>query len=103
VLVSAPQLAFPRLIEVDLKPREAAVRTILRGHGTLRIAVAPSAEVVLDGRALGVTPLEPLDLPEGTHSVTLKNNDLGVTSKRRIVVAPNRETLLKVDLFADKK
>jgi serine/threonine-protein kinase len=103
VLVSAPQLAFPRLIEVDLKPREAAVRTILRGHGQLRIAVAPSAEVMLDGRPLGVTPLDALDLPEGTHSVTLKNNELGVISKRRLVVAPNRETLLKVDLFADKK
>jgi serine/threonine-protein kinase len=65
--------------------------------------VTPWAEVNVDGRALGVTPLAPLELVEGTHQVALKNGELGVVAKRRIVVAPSKETLLKLDLFAEKR
>ena len=65
--------------------------------------MTPWAEVIVDGRTLGVTPLQPADLTEGAHWVTLKNGDLGVTTRRRIIVSPNKEALLKVDLFAEKK
>jgi serine/threonine-protein kinase len=66
----------------------------------LRLAIAPWAEVQIDGKVLGATPLPPQDLPEGAHFITLKNPDLGVTTKRRVVVIPGKETLLKIDLFA---
>jgi predicted DNA-binding antitoxin AbrB/MazE fold protein len=52
---------------------------------------------------LGVTPLQPVDLPEGAHQVALKNNELGVVSKRRVIVSPNKESLLKLDLFGEKR
>jgi hypothetical protein len=35
--------------------------------------------------------------------VALKNGDLGVVAKRRLIVSPNKETLLKLDLFGEKK
>ncbi|MDB4965287.1 MAG: serine/threonine protein kinase [Myxococcales bacterium] len=103
VTVSSPSLAFPRTLEVDLRAREFATRAIPRGRGQLRVAVTPWAEVTIDGRVLGVTPLAPVDLVEGTHQVALRNAELGVTSKRRVVVSPNKETLLKLDLFGEKK
>ena len=69
----------------------------------MRVAVSPWAEVTVDGRVLGMTPLQPVDLGEGAHQIALKNGDLGVVAKRRVVIAPNKETLLKLDLFGEKK
>jgi len=103
VLVSAPTLAFPRALEVDLRPRESATRVVPRGHGHLRVLVTPFAEVTVDGKLYGVTPLPPIELPEGAHNIALKNGDLGVTAKRRLIVSPNNETLLKLDLYGEKK
>jgi serine/threonine protein kinase len=103
VTVSSTLLAYPRTLEVDLRPRESATRAIARGRGTLRVAVSPWAEVTVDGRVLGVTPLAPVDLGEGAHQIALKNGDLGVVAKRRVIVSPNKETLLKLDLFGEKR
>ncbi len=103
VTVSSPLYAFPRTLEVDLRPRESVTRAIPRGHGSLRVAVTPWAEISVDGRVLGVTPLQPVELTEGAHQVALKNGDLGVVAKRHIIVSPNKETLLKLDLFGEKR
>jgi serine/threonine-protein kinase len=100
VTVSSTALAAPRSFTIELKPGEAALRSVHGGRGTLRLAVSPWAEVQIDGRAVGVTPLQPQDLAEGQHWIQLKNGDLGVNTKRRVLVAPGKETLLKVDLFA---
>ncbi len=103
VTVSSTLLAFPRTLEVDLRPRESATRAVARGRGSLRVAVTPWAEVTVDGRVLGMTPLSPIDLGEGQHQVQLRNGDLGVVAKRHVVIAPNKETLLKLDLFGEKR
>jgi serine/threonine-protein kinase len=103
VVVSSPLYAYPRTLEVDLRPRESATRVIARGRGTLRVAVTPWAEVTVDGRVLGVTPLAPVDLGEGAHQVSLKNGELGIVAKRRVIVSPAKETLLKLDLFGERK
>jgi serine/threonine-protein kinase len=102
VTVSATGLAFARTLAVELKPGEAALRAVHGGKGYLRVAVSPWAEVMVDGRVLGTTPLQPAELSEGVHTVTLKNGELGVTTKRRILITPNKEALLKVDLFASR-
>jgi serine/threonine-protein kinase len=103
VVVSSPLYAYPRTLEVDLRPRESATRVIARGRGTLRVAVTPWAEVTIDGRVLGVTPLAPVDLGEGAHQVALKNGELGIVAKRHVTVTPGKETLLKLDLFGERK
>jgi serine/threonine-protein kinase len=103
VTVSSPLLAYPRTLEVDLRPRESAARAVPRGRGTLRVAVTPWAEVTVDGRVLGVTPLSPIELAEGAHQVALKNGELGIVAKRHVVVSPDKETLLKLDLFGENK
>jgi serine/threonine-protein kinase len=100
VTVNATGLASARSLTVELAPGEAALRAVHGGRGWLRVAITPWAEVVVDGKTLGVTPLQPVELAEGPHLVTLKNSDLGVTTKRRLLVTPNKETLLKVDLFS---
>jgi eukaryotic-like serine/threonine-protein kinase len=103
VVVSGPQLATPRSFDVTLAAGETVTRAVHAGRGRLRLAVTPWAEVQLDGRAAGTTPLQPIDLAEGAHWLALKNGELGANVKRRVVVFPDKETALKVDLFSEKR
>jgi serine/threonine-protein kinase len=46
------------------------------GTGTLQIAVSPWGEVEVNGRPAGTTPpMSRLELPEGRHTVTIRNAD----------------------------
>jgi len=99
VVVSGNALASPRVFALDLRAGDSVTRAVRRGHGRLSVAVAPWAEVSLDGRKLGVTPFSPVEVPEGTHTVQFKNDDLHALVRRQITVQPGRETFLKVDLF----
>jgi hypothetical protein len=103
VIVSAPTLAFPRALDLELRPRESTLRTLARGRGTLRIAVTAGTLVSIDGHDVGAAPLSPIELGEGQHVVMLSNRELGVVDKRKLVIAPDKETLLKLDLFGEKK
>lgn len=44
--------------------------------GVLQLAISPWGQVEVDGRPVGTAPpLARLDLPEGTHTVTVRNDD----------------------------
>jgi serine/threonine protein kinase len=103
VVVGGPSLALAHSFDVQLESGEAATRVVHSGRGRLRLAVTPWAEVQLDGRAAGTTPLQPLELPEGAHWLQLKNGQLNALVKRRVVVFPDKETAVRVDLFSDRR
>ncbi|TAK98554.1 MAG: PEGA domain-containing protein, partial [Aquabacterium sp.] len=45
-------------------------------NGTLKLAISPWGEVLVDGRAVGVAPpLTQLSLPPGAHAITIRNGD----------------------------
>jgi serine/threonine-protein kinase len=67
------------------------------GDGTLQLVARPWAEVSVDGKVLGITPLPPLRLADGAHTVTFKFDQLGLTARRHVVISADRETLLVVD------
>jgi serine/threonine-protein kinase len=46
--------------------------------GRLVIRVLPWASVFIDGRMVGTTPFEPIDVPAGRHRVQLVNDELHV-------------------------
>ena len=54
--------------------------------GHIKVNVLPWAEVRLDGRAVGRTPLE-LSVAAGRHTLELRNPDTGRTSRRALAVA----------------
>ena len=66
VVSSAPALAQP-----------AAVLTqAAGGKGTLKLAINPWGEVLVDGHSMGVAPpLNQLTLPPGEHVITIRNGD----------------------------
>jgi PEGA domain-containing protein len=48
-------------------------------EGTLDISSSPAAEVTIDGKAYGKTPLRGIKLPAGTHKVVLRSGKLSRT------------------------
>jgi len=65
--------------------------------GQLQIAVRPWAEVVIDGRGMGTTPLDKITLESGPHVVVL-HHPAYLELRRSIVVKPGETVRLIVDL-----
>ena len=63
-------------------------------------ATAPpaSAEVRVDGRRFGLTPMAPIPLMEGEHELQLDNKDLKARKVMRITVEAGKDTEVKVKL-----
>jgi serine/threonine-protein kinase len=76
--------------------RSSATPRDARGKVDLR--VLPWAEVFEGRRSLGVTPMAPLELAAGAHTLTLRNGDLKVTREVVVKVPRNATTTLRVDL-----
>ena len=70
---SKPTPAPLRAPEAPVAPANAPKPAVEPVTGTLRLHVVPWAEVSLDGRTLGTTPLRPLSLPPGSHTVRLQH------------------------------
>jgi len=66
--------------------------------GTLVVSVSPWADVSVDGRSVGTTPLAPISLSPGTHSVVLRNSELGASRSMAVSVKPGKSTQIRVDL-----
>jgi serine/threonine protein kinase len=88
--------------------RRKETRALVPGNnGTVRISFAkarvefrvrPYGEVFLDGRALGMTPLAPVEVYEGEHRVEIQNKELGRKVTKTYVVNADESLLIKVDL-----
>ena len=70
-----------------------------KGVGSLRVTTTPSAaQVLVDGKARGVTPVTLADLSSGNHEVELKS-DAG-TVRRTVTIAANETAALDESIFA---
>ena len=71
-------------------PRPSSPRLVApaaEGPGTLNINAVPWAEVELDGRPLGVTPLFGVEVAPGVHQLRLINPELEVEQRRNVRIA----------------
>jgi hypothetical protein len=103
---AAPAAAF---VSADSGPRPDAGQPDAGRHdlsradarpakSMLRIFVWPWAEISLDGRALGQTPLPPIAVGAGVHSVLVENAELGVRREIKVRVKPGQDKVLKLRL-----
>ena len=65
--------------------------------GYLSLVVTPWADVSVDGRPIGQTPLGRVAVPAGSHVVRFSHPDLGAT-ERDVDVVSGQTTLVKVEL-----
>ena len=70
-------------------------RYSFKESGRLRLLVRPWADVTVDGRHAGQTPMEALRLPPGRHTIVMRHPELGEKSAV-VEVFQDRETVLEV-------
>jgi serine/threonine-protein kinase len=88
-----PPAARPRPRKSAAAPESVPVVT---AQGELVLLIRPWARVEVDGREVGVTPLnEPLLLAAGEHTVRLINPDLGKDITRTVRITPSAREVLK--------
>ncbi|WP_395857789.1 protein kinase [Cystobacter fuscus] len=82
-------------------PKRAAPRAKPIARGTLEFRIRPYAVVYVDGKKVGETPLAPLDLPAGRHSVRLVNEESGEKKFDNVEIEPNKSFTLKHNFLVD--
>jgi serine/threonine-protein kinase len=98
---SQPAPTQPTPPEPVAAPQPAVARShgpAKPSRGKLLVRVNPWADVVVDGRMVGATPLSPLDVSAGKHSVTVTNSELGKTKTVAVEVRANRQELVEINL-----
>jgi serine/threonine protein kinase len=81
-------------------PAASAAPTAAQAPGELQIGVKPYAEVFVDGASVGTTPMRPLQLPAGRHTVRLEHPDFQPL-QRVVTVLENQRARLVIDLAQD--
>jgi serine/threonine-protein kinase len=76
---------------------EPAPRPKVSQKAKLTFRIRPYATVLLDGTALGQTPLAPVQVSIGTHTVRLINRDLGKDITRTVEVKAGNSNIFKHD------
>lgn len=66
--------------------------------GTLQVIVVPWGNVVVDGKPHGSTPIAPVSLTPGTHSVVVTNSELGAQRSATVKILPGKSHSVKFDL-----
>jgi hypothetical protein len=77
--------AAPQTIDV-VAGRTASVE-VKPPTGLLNVNATPWAEVLIDGRPAGQTPLGNIELPIGPHQITFRHPELGERTRRVVVAA----------------
>jgi serine/threonine-protein kinase len=90
---AAAKVRKPAAKVVAAAPVAAAAPVL--AHGTVNMAISPWGQVEVDGKPAGTTPpLTRLELPQGTHTITVRNEDFPPYTQR-VQVDPERPVTLK--------
>jgi len=80
------------------QPIERRAPAAPAGRGVLRINSRPWSQVFVDGQLIGNTPQMNIELPAGTHRVTLVNPDFGIRETVSVAIRPDETTTKIVTL-----
>jgi serine/threonine protein kinase len=67
-------------------------------RGTLSFRVIPYAQVFVDAKPVGLTPIDPVPVWEGRHSVRFLNPENHRSETREVEVFPDKDVLIGLDL-----
>jgi len=87
-----------KTLTVKIKRGGHVEKNVTFGQGKLRVVVLPWANVWVDGKKLGQTPMPFIELMEGFHRVRLVNDQLGKDINKKVRILPGKESLLRLDL-----
>lgn len=98
-----PDAGAPRAREAHVEPAVSAPPRPpgVAAKGRIVVRVNPWAEVTLDGKRVGLTPLAPIEVVPGKHRITLANSELGKTKNVTVDVRSRKDEIVRVDLLAE--
>jgi serine/threonine-protein kinase len=102
---ASPSLAPPSPREspgVPVVPAPAAPTPMAPVQGWLRVLPKQWADVTVDGRVVGQTPLAPIALAPGSHSVVLTHPDYPRVI-RKVEIRAGETTTIRLDLATEGK
>jgi hypothetical protein len=85
--LASPALGFQTTSTVEIQPGKTTATTITVPTGSISINALPWANVSIDGRSLGTTPIANLDIALGAHEVVWRHPQLGERKQTVIVTA----------------
>jgi hypothetical protein len=86
--VANSALEFQVPIRIDIQPGRTTAATVPVPNGSLSINALPWAEITLDGKPIGTTPLGNVSVPIGTHEIVWRHPQLG--ERTRTITVPAR-------------
>jgi hypothetical protein len=89
-------LGYRALERVQVLPGEVAKLQPQLPVGLLSVNALPWAEVWIDGRPAGTTPLGAIKVPIGTHEIRFRHPEFGEQT-RQVVVTPREPTRVSVE------
>ncbi|HYH98527.1 serine/threonine protein kinase, partial [Hyalangium sp.] len=89
---------FSKQRTFDLEPGDNGVLKVSVERATLELRIHPYAVVILDGKHLGPTPLEPISLYEGKHGLRLENEELGKHLITTLTIGPGEAHVFKFNM-----
>jgi hypothetical protein len=95
-LVSTP-FEYKGQIQVEVQAGRTVDVPVTLPNGSLSIGAVPWADVWVDGKAVGQTPLGHVSVPIGEHEVTWRHPQLG-ERKQKVRVTAHTATRVGVDL-----
>ncbi|MBX7114129.1 MAG: hypothetical protein K1X64_07315, partial [Myxococcaceae bacterium] len=97
--VAPAPAAVPAPAKTPVKPMKPS-KTPASGTGYLTVDARPWAEVRINGKFIGETPIAsfPLVAAGQAHRIELKNPETGKSTSRTVRVSNGERTFLKVDL-----
>jgi hypothetical protein len=84
---------------VTVRPGAVERVALVVQMGSLAIEAPPGCDVFIDGKLRGKTPMEPIDLPQGSHKVVVKQGTIPYT--QTVPIQPNLESYLQVQFHAN--
>jgi hypothetical protein len=88
---------FRARIAVQIQPGQSAPASVSIPNGSLSLNALPWADVWIDGRSVGPTPLGDLSVPVGPHDVVWRHPQLG-ERRQTVHVTVGEPTRVGVDL-----
>jgi PEGA domain len=87
---------------VEPKQKEKDNPVVATGTGTLMISAKPPCEILIDGKATGLsTPQRAMPLPAGAHKVTLVNSGANINKTVMVQINADQPTKLVKDFLAN--
>ena len=97
LVLASQALEYESALTVQIGVGTTITPTVTIPNGSLSINATPWADVFLDGRAVGTTPLANLSVPIGSHEIVFRHPQLG-ERRQTVVVKAHTPTRIGVSL-----